>query len=478
MNQASSLSKFLLFLLVNLVVHLPFLNMPPSGSHVWRQCNTLAMSRNFATEDMNIFKPHIDRRNETDGLTGSHFPLYEWLLALISKAFGFSETLARFYSLIISSLGMLAFYLILTRLKAGIFYATCGAVMLLSVPQIFYDSINAMPDILALTLSLFSLYFFLSYLQDKQAIWVIPAILFGLLGGLVKFQFLIIPFASIAFIRFNLRQIITAVVAVICIAVPIVLWYRHALELTNVNNLREFGLWIQPISLQEKLDTFYMNLISDLPELLMGWPVFVCFVIVMVFNFTKTEMDRERVVIWLWALGFIVFYIIAIERMRHHSYYFISLIPLFIIVLIRYIKHQEHSRLILIWILALNFTWSCLRIIPTRWTLNTSVPVEFLNKDMRMQLQKSIPAKARCVVGPDISGCVYFYFTDTKGYSFADPSELLEIKAEGPYFEVMRSHGVKYLICNEKERMDPVLKQLPGIRLKSTIGEFQVWEIL
>ena len=59
------------------------------------------MARNYSEEGMNILEPKIDRRNYTDGITGSHFPLYEWCVAALSKVFGFSDTLPRILNLLI-----------------------------------------------------------------------------------------------------------------------------------------------------------------------------------------------------------------------------------------------------------------------------------------------------------------------------------------------------------------------------------------
>ena len=96
------LKVLLVYFAVNCLVHLPFLNLPPSGSHVWRQCNTLGMARNFAEESMAITEPRIDRRNESNGITGSHFPLFEWQLAGLYKIVGEHYIVARLYSALIS----------------------------------------------------------------------------------------------------------------------------------------------------------------------------------------------------------------------------------------------------------------------------------------------------------------------------------------------------------------------------------------
>src|SRR3989442_1395146 len=83
---------FLIFLLLfNALIHFPFLKLPPCGPHVWRQCNTLAVTRNFFEEDMNIFKPRVDQRLDGDGVTGMQFPLYEFVAASLCKITGYHE---------------------------------------------------------------------------------------------------------------------------------------------------------------------------------------------------------------------------------------------------------------------------------------------------------------------------------------------------------------------------------------------------
>ena len=475
MRIPDSFKKFLIFFLVNLVVHLPFLHLPPCGQHVWRQCNTLAMSRNFAEGNMNILEPRIDRSNETDGLTGSHFPLYEWGFAAISRLTGFSEAAARIYSLLIFTFGMLFFYKALRKLNVPAFSSTCGALLLLSVPQMYYDSINAMPDILALCLALGSLYFFLGYFKDNKSGSLVAAILMAMTAGLVKFQFLIIPFSSIAFLQSNKKNILVSILSAIVVVVPVVTWYRYALSLTKLNNLREFGLWIQPIGTEKKLQTFFNNLVSDLPEILTGWPLFAGLVVSLLIFLRSFSMRRENIFILLWLAGFACFYIMAIERMMHHSYYFMALIPLFVIVLLRCLKTFPKVKPVLIALLVCNFIWAFVRIIPDRWYNLSGIPPEFADKNMRKALQDCIPKDAKSVVGPDVSGCIFFYFLDTEGYSFEDPAELLRMTRDGRYFDVMKQNGVRHLVFRREAGFPPAFDQLEGLRLLKRVGNFYVY---
>lgn len=472
------MKKFLLFLSLNLLLHFPFLNLPPSGTHVWRQCNTLAMSRNFAEEGMNIVEPKIDRRNETNGITGSHFPLYEWTLASISKVFGFSDALARVFSLLIFTFGMLAFYKLLLLFNVPSFLAQGGAFLLLSIPELYYHGINAMPDVLALTLALWAMVYWLVWQKNKKGVQLLLALLFSLGAGLIKFQFLMLPLATLVFIPFNVKSIVKNGLIWLGIGGLVFSWYAYALALTKSSNLKEFGLWIEPISNATKWTTFLENLSMDAPEVLVGWPLLLC-LIYLIFKTIRTwKWGRMAWFILAWLFMFICFYVVAIERMKNHTYYFMPVIPLIIVVAIVLMKNIRISPRLLMLVLILNYTWALVRIIPSRWVESKrQIPVEFSDANMRKAFNEVLPINSKCVVGPDISGCIFFYFTHTKGYSFEFVEELVKVKQDRIDIDNMRAAGIQYLIIKDGNILQPYL---PAIHLKrklKTIGSFEIWEL-
>jgi len=74
--------KFLpILLLLVVLTHLPFMKLPAVGNHVWRQCNTLAVAKNYADESMNLLEPRVDKRFEKSGITGPQFTEDEYTLA-------------------------------------------------------------------------------------------------------------------------------------------------------------------------------------------------------------------------------------------------------------------------------------------------------------------------------------------------------------------------------------------------------------
>lgn len=472
------MKKFLLFFLVNLLVHLPFLHLPPCGTHVWRQCNTLAMSRNFAEEGMNILEPKIDRRNETNGITGSHFPLYEWILAAFSKLFGFSDLLARLFSVMVFSLAMFAFYRLLVHFNFTETMAAWGALLLLSIPELYYHSINAMPDNLALFLSLAALVEWLKYQKEGRTKYLISAIVFSTLGGLIKFQFLMIPLATLVFVPFHFKKYLRYFLFWLCILLPVFAWYYYAIHLTQINNLKEFGLWIKPMDAIYILTTIQNNLTMDFPEVLTGWPLFIACFMLLFQLIPQIKASSYKWFIVAWLLMFIVFYFAAIERMKDHAYYFMPLLPLAALVFMLGARKQGLKNRFIYSIIVLNFIWAFARIIPSRWVESKrQIPVEFSDKSAREEFSKTIPANSKCVVGPDISGCIFFYFTHTKGYSFEHTSELVTMKNGRCDIDNMRMSGVKYLIIRNGNLLVPFMNEIHLKRKIRTIGEFDIWEL-
>lgn len=469
-------SSIAIWLIVfSFLTHLPFINRPPCGAHVWRQCNTLAMSRNFCEEGGRITEARIDRRNETNGITGSHFPLYEWLLGQIYKVFGTSDYVARIYSLLIFSFGLFGFFRLTFFFSDNRIHNFIVTLIFGSIPQLYYDSMNAMPDVLALTLSIWAMYEFIRYgkMNDKGALLL--GVILSTLAGMIKFQFLILPFSSIVFFRLKKENIAIVILSATIVVAPVVLWYLKAQEMTNESNLREFGLWIKTISVDEKLSTIWGNVTSDLPEMLTGWPLFLAIVYQLFFNKNKGSKELKYIVL-ISFLSFAVFYFIAFERMKHHSYYFMVILPIFALWMLKPINAISTNWKTLTMVLILNLGWSMLRIIPSRWVSSKmEIPEDFKRQTFRDSMERLIPKNAKVLIGPDKSGCIYFYFTHTKGYSFENPEELLSYKQEGRFLDVLKQNGVRFIIHSKDESTDSIMRKVPDWQAYSRVGGFKVY---
>ena len=95
----------LLFFLLRLIG----ITQPPlEVAHNWRQTTVTMVSRNFYETDARIWLPKVDMAGEKSGITGMEFPLFNYLIYLMSLLFGYTHWYGRLINLVISSAGIWA----------------------------------------------------------------------------------------------------------------------------------------------------------------------------------------------------------------------------------------------------------------------------------------------------------------------------------------------------------------------------------
>ncbi len=482
------LKPFVYLFLLNLLLHLPFVQLPPVGNHMWRQCNTIAVAKNFAFEDNSIIYPRIDRRNETNGITGMPFPLYEWTLGVGIKLFGFSNLLVRLYSLLISTFALFSIYLISLYITKVKFWAWCSSLLLFSLPEFYYHSINALPDVLAMVFALYSLYYWLKIKEhlnslneskNKLIILFFYALLTSTLAGLIKIQFLIIPFSTVILFYKSKKNTFYVVLSLLLAFLINILWYYYAINLTKSNNLKEFGLWLKPITIKEGIQSIIQNIVSDTPELLIGWPLFLFLIYLIFKTFKKIQLNPYNKIGILWFIFFIVFYFFGIERMKNHAYYFMVLLPLIVMFSIHLFRLKAIKKQYIYFILFMNFTWTILRIVPNNWiNIEKQLPKEFTEKKYLDEFKSYIKPGDRVFIGPDKSGCIYFYFTNTKGFSFANENELFELDTDTIKLNKVFFKKANKLIIKDVKYEKKLLETFPYVKFDKNIGSFRVYNLL
>lgn len=482
-------------------LHAPFFQLPPSGAHVWRQCNTLAVARNFYEEDMNILRPRVDRRGTTDGVTGMQFPAYEWLVAAGYHAVGFHETLPRALNWLISLAGIVAFYHLARHVSGG--SAGVGAVAAWSLswsPEVFTHSINALPDILALTASLAGLHWFgqwrrsLSQGQRQRPGRLLLSWLAVTLAGLTKLQYLAVGFPMAVFVlrdgltrRYTAAQVgqLTAY-ALVAVAGPLA-WYAYARALIRTSGLTDFGLEVRPAaSLTEALTTITHNLLLDGPSFLLGYGTLALLLAGLVRLARAPALVRHP---WFgpglaWGVGLAVYYGLELHQMAVHIYYLLPLLPPLLLLAAwgaAGLRRRAWGRPLLLAVLLFQPAWAFARGGWAPWLHNElGVYPELLNPVSRAALEAATPAGALCVVGPDVTGCKYFYFLHKKGFGYERPRQLLDPTPPPggrPYLAACVARGARYLYTkNSLELRDPRLRPHLSRHLLS-VGDFDVWEL-
>ena len=437
-------------------IHLLYINLPPCSIHVWRQCNTLAVAQNFYDESYAILEPRVDRRFESDGITGTAFPLYEWILALIYKVTGVHYWVHRLFSLLITATTIIFAYRFLKNITSNKLVAAFACSMLLWTPELFYHSINAIPDLLALCTGFMSLYYYTKKQPTTSS--TILSFFFLTLSGLIKLQYLMIGiYHLVVFFKSKLKNkilfkedFLILVAGLFCLTV-VFSWYNYSLQLIEQSNLRDFGIEIRSANnFQTAFATLKKNLISDFPELVFG---FANTIVIIIGSYASYSKKSNTYFIHFLALLIIysTYHLLELKQMDVHHYY---MMPIYFSILallyngIAYLNKKGNYAFLVI-LLIVQPALACIRIIPARWGKSDLGISQTLSDNSQLTKLKSlIPDNAKVIAGPDESGCIYLYFLHKKGFGYERANQLTELKDGVLLLENYISRGATYLITS------------------------------
>ena len=310
-------------------------NPPLEVAHAWRQTTVTMAARNFYEVDPHIFYPRIDISEDLTGITGMEFPLLNYLIFLVSKAFGYTHWYGRLINLIMSSLGCWFFYRLLRKyFNENIsFYTT----FILVVSLWFCYSRKIMPDTFSMSLIIMGMYYGSNYLEGKghggwqllgYALLVLMGLLSKLPSGYLLVLFVLLLFSKTIPLK---RKLIFCLISLFTV-IPVAWWYFYWVPYL----VKEYGLW-----------HFFMGkgILQGTKELLENWIDtlahfyddalkfigFGVFLIGLVFCFIK----KERFILRITGLSFAAFLLVMMKSgwtFSHHSYYIIPFVPVMALV--------------------------------------------------------------------------------------------------------------------------------------------------
>ena len=201
LKKAINLSDIRFWIVIFLLVRLFGITNPPLEiAHSWRMVTTNMYARNFLEIDPNILFARVDMAGELTGITAKEFPLFNYLIYLVSLLFGWQHWYGRLINLIVSSIGTYYFYLIIRRFFNEKHAFTSTVVFMVSIW--FAYSRKIMPDTFSMSLVLAGMYYGLSYLYSGGRMRLLLYLLIGTAGVLSKipsiyvFIVLVIPFSD------------------------------------------------------------------------------------------------------------------------------------------------------------------------------------------------------------------------------------------------------------------------------------------
>lgn len=481
-------------LVLSFLLHIFFINEPPKSQHLWRQSNTLAVARNFYKEEMNIFHPRVDNRYTSNGITGSQFPSYEFILAGIYHLTGEQYFVQRLYALCWHFVGFWGVYYLFSFLFSNKTKGVLAAWTYLWCPVLFYYAITALPDNLALPVSIWGAYYTLIATQilifeqkskGKAYSYLIIAALLFIVAGATKIQYLAIGSIVLGYLLHYRKQvqiqvwgIMVLFGAIVCLAS--VSWYVYAIALIKKSGLMDFGLNTTAVtSLAEIFEIAIQTIISSLPESIVSYPTTVL-ILVGIFLIFKY---RDRYIKSQWALGFsiyaialMVFVYFNLERIKVHDYYLTPLIPCLLALGIIGFGYLLRYQAFVCVILIAQPVFCSLRMIPSRFMGRSNIHEEFYDQSLRKKLVDAVPSDALCIVGPDVSGCIYLYELEKKGFSYSDSCQLVDQIYGKSFIEPYIDKGYKHLYSNDSAMVHHKnIKDFLSLRCR--VGSFWVYDL-
>lgn len=428
-----------LCLLLSLAIHAPFMDMPPNGNHLWRQCNTLSVARNFYEEDMNILRPRIDRREDTDGVTGMQFPSYEFLVACGYQAFGQQDWVHRTIQFVLFGFGLIGFYLLVWSISENRMVTAIAAWLFCWSPELIYYGITALPDVLALSATIWGFYHFNRFLKTQRSVFLLWSGFLLALGGATKLQYLAIGGAMLVAFVIHLPKLkkssmfLASMIGVGVLAISFG-WYHYADQLIKSSRLGDFVISVREFPETRKAIDILINCLQiKIPEQLIGYGASAGLLAASYFGLKNDRWKRSTSHILLgWSLVLLIYFLLELAQMEYHTYYMMPLIPLFCTVSAFGIYHLLNSRLRMLvpLLLIAAAVFGVLRIVPG-WMNPKIGKQQLLDLKIRNELISQLPKGELVVAGEDASEGIYLYFLHAKGWGFSNGHPLTQQLPEG-----------------------------------------------
>ncbi len=400
------------------------------STHVWRQAQTQSTIISFYEEDFNILNPRQNARGGNDGIFRMEFPIMQWGFACFYKLFGNHLVISRILTFLLGLCSVWGMYVLARALIREKTAALATAWAFNFSPAFFYYTVNPLPDNFALCCGIWGMAFFFRWYENPATRYLLLTGLFLSLAALAKLPFVlyfIIPvvhalldFWQDGKVAVGRRRIWT----VLLFLIPPAAWYAWVIPGWSGNGIVE-GISAEGVSMRLIFGYMLDNLVSVLPEMLLNYAA-VPFFIAGLYLLFREHKYRDRRVIPMAACGMavIAYFIFEINMIANvHDYYLFPFLP-FLFILTgfgawRILRSRSSwwSGLAKLLLVALPLT-AFLRM-QVRWDVeNPGFNKDWL--DNKAALRAAAPKNALCVVGNDLSYCIYFYYIDKKGWPFGD----------------------------------------------------------
>ena len=319
-----------------------FIDLRPVSIHSSAQCQRASIALNYYKNDMEFFKPRVQKFSNGTGVTGVEFPIIYYAGAVMYKIFGFNETYTKSISLIIITIGFVFFYLLMLQFISNSLIALSLVASGGISPVLMYYSPSIMPDAPSLGLILMAWYFFFQYLELSKKYQLNLFIVLGTLAALIKVVSIISFFIIICLIVLDrlkffkkqdkvylFKEYVQITWRIALGFVMVATWYVYANWLATAYGNPSFSLspvMVEDLETLNKVGEYVKNVwlfqyySSETYTFLLATILFILI--------TIKHVNRLLLSITvLYILGSLVFVFLFLNQFMNHDYYIISILP-------------------------------------------------------------------------------------------------------------------------------------------------------
>ncbi|MFI5222374.1 MAG: ArnT family glycosyltransferase [Bacteroidia bacterium] len=317
------------WILVFFAVRLFSITQPPLEiSHNWRQVTGNMITRNFLEVNNNILYPMLDNGGATNGITGTEFPLLNYIGYLLSLIFGFNHWWGRLINLTVSSFGIFYFFLLVKKFF-GQKIAFYSAISLLCSAWFLFMR-KAMPDTFSTSLLLIGIYFGILFLYESKLKFLFVSSIFVLAGTLSKIPaavLLAVFFLPYLYKEIKLKNKIILAISLTMVMIPVAWWYYYWVpHLFTLSGFHHYYMGVSLGTGANELLVFWTDAAKNFYFHAAYFSGFLLFVAGIFFSIK----DKNKMIGLVTLVCSISFFLLMLKGGRTfalHSYYMIPFIP-------------------------------------------------------------------------------------------------------------------------------------------------------
>lgn len=302
---------------------------PLEVGHNWRQSLTNMIARNFYDGNTSFFYPMIDMAGDRTGIIGSEFPLFNYLIYIISEVFGYQHWYGRLINLIVSSIGVLYFYKLIQALFSERTALYSSIILLSSIWFVF--SRKSMPDTFSVSLMIIGLYHAYRFIQSSLNKHLVYFFILASLGLLCKIPTLslfsilaIVPFVKGISIKNKILLMSTGGMSFIISCVWYFVWVPYLVDTFHFQLYFTKGLIEGFIEIIPHLDLFFERFYYSA----LNSFVALIFVIIGVYYLIRKSSKYVISSILIITSFFLLFVLKTGDVFPKHNYYIIPFAPI------------------------------------------------------------------------------------------------------------------------------------------------------